>query len=105
MTDMIRNRRGLIAGMEETGKDISGIDIIKEMYRLMDDYARVENETLSTMEEFDGMSKFVTIAELRFMEMYGAELTPSEKKINATSLKDLKQLKESRDDDDDWYED
>lgn len=104
MTDMIRNRRGLIAGMEETGKDISGIDIIKEMYRLMDDYARVENETLSTMEEFDGMSKFVTIAELRFMEMYEAELTPSEKKINSKSLKDLKQLKESRDEDD-WYED
>lgn len=102
MTDILRNRRGLIAGMEETGKDISGIDIIKEMYRLIDDYARVENETLSTMEEFDGMSKFVTIAELRFMEMYGAELTLSEKKINSQSLKDLKQLKESRDDD--WYE-
>lgn len=104
MTDMIRNRKGLIAGMEETGKDISGIDIIKEMYRLMDDYARVENEALTTMGEFDGMSKFVTIAELRFMEMYGAELTPSEKKINGQLLKDLKQLKESRDDDD-WYED
>ena len=103
MTDMIRNRRGLIAGMEETGKDISGIDIIKEIYRLMDDYARVENETLSTMEEFDGMSKFVTIAELRLMEMYGAELTPSEQKINGQLLKDLKQLKESRDEDD-WYE-
>ena len=104
MTDMIRNRKGLIAGMKETGKDISGIDIIKEIYRLIDDYARVDNETLSTIEEFDGMSKFVTIAELRFMEMYGAELTPSEKKINGQSLKDLKQLKESRDEDD-WYED
>lgn len=104
MTDMIRNRKGLIAGMEETGKDISGIDIIKEMYRLMDDYARVENEALTTIEEFDGISKFVTIAELRFMEMYGAELTPSEKKINGQLLKDLKQLKESRDEDD-WYED
>lgn len=102
MTDMIRNRKGLIAGMEETGKNISGIDIIKEMYRLIDDYARVDNETLSTIEEFDGMSKFVTIAELRFMEMYGAELTPSEKKINGQALKDLKQLKESRDEDD-WY--
>lgn len=103
MTDMIRNRKGLIAGMEETNKDISGIDIIKEIYRLIDDYARVENETLSTMAEFDGMSKFVDIAELRFMEMYGAELTPSEKKINGKILKDLKQLKESRDEDD-WYE-
>lgn len=100
MMDMIRNRRGLIAGMEETGKDISGIDIIKEMYRLIEDYARVDNETLSTIEEFDGMSKFVTIAELRFMEMYGAELTPLEKKINGQSLKDLEQLKESRNEDD-----
>lgn len=93
MTDMIRNRKGLIAGIKETGKDISGIDIIKEMYRLIDDYARVDNETLSTIEEFDGMSKFVTIAELRFMEMYGAELTPSEKKNKWSIIKRFKAIK------------
>lgn len=103
MIDMIRDRKGIISDMEATGNDISGTDVLNEIFNLISDYLRDCNDDLTTYDEYDTISNFVITVQLRIMEMYGVKLLPMEKETYSYHINELNRLIGSRPIDEDDY--
>lgn len=101
--DMLRNRKGIISDMEATGNEISGTDVLNEIFNLISDYSRDCNDDLTTYDEYDTISNFVITVQLRIMEMYGVKLLPMKKEAYGHHINELNRLICSRPIDEDEY--